>query len=223
MAAVVLTGGVCGAVVPNANTVAAEEETATVAINPYYGGYSNCTWTAWQLCYEYTGVALPRFGNAGSWYGTAAAMGYSVGTDPRAMSIAVWSGHVAFVTAVSDDGSQIYIKEGGWVGGYNEGWVNANGVRTWQAFYGYIYIPTDGSYPVVPLTSTGSTYYSSSSSTTTMSEIVYKEVEEDNVVRVDDVSESDTVKSEDKQASEVIQQADKEQRAASSEEKLSCE
>lgn len=28
---------------------------ACAASNPYSGGYSNCTWSAWQLCYEDTG------------------------------------------------------------------------------------------------------------------------------------------------------------------------
>ena len=125
-------------------TISAEEDwtdtTVTyAAVNPYYGGWSNCTWSAWQLCYDYTGVALPRLGNAGAWYGNAAAYGYSVGTSPAAMSVGVWSNHVVFVTQVSEDGSMVYIKEGGFNGHYMERWVSAWGTGT-KSLIGYIYL-----------------------------------------------------------------------------------
>ena len=29
----------------------------TAAVNPYYGGWGNCTWSAWQLANTYAGVA----------------------------------------------------------------------------------------------------------------------------------------------------------------------
>ena len=80
------------------------------------------------------GIALPRFGNAGAWYGNAPGFGYSVGTAPAAMSIIVWSNHVGFVTEVSEDGSMVYIKEGGYCGGYHEGWWPSQGGRNGQAF-----------------------------------------------------------------------------------------
>ena len=42
------------------------------AYNPYFGGYSNCTWSAWQIAYETTGIALPDFGVSGNWMNAAA-------------------------------------------------------------------------------------------------------------------------------------------------------
>ena len=117
--------------------------------NPYSGGYWNCTYAAWQLCYEDTGHALPAWSNAITWYNSAMAAGYTVSTTPRAKSIAVWgdsgAGHVGYVTGVS--GGQIYVKEGGYAGtsnGYHEGWLPASGYRnSTQYLIGYIYIPVD--------------------------------------------------------------------------------
>ena len=76
------------------------------ASNPY-GKYQElyniktvrCTWYAWQQAYENTGVALPGWGNAQTWYNSAKQAGYSVGREAKANSIAVWSssdgyGHV---------------------------------------------------------------------------------------------------------------------------------
>lgn len=119
---------------------------ACAASNPYSGGYSNCTWSAWQLCYEDTGHQLPAWRNAGTWYDSAANAGYTVSTTPRAKSIAVWvdggAGHVGYVTGVKGD--QIYVKEGGYLGAYHEGYVKASGYRnTTQRLLGYIYIPVD--------------------------------------------------------------------------------
>lgn len=106
--------------------------------NPYWGGWSNCTWSAWELANAYNGVSMPNFGNAGSWCYSASSYGYSTGTTPYAGSIAVYGGHVAYVAAVSEDGSSVYIKEGGFCGGYNERWVSAWGTGT-QSLVGYIY------------------------------------------------------------------------------------
>ena len=82
-----------------------------VFANPYSGGWSNCTYGAWQAAYEQTGIQLPGWGNAGTWYDSAANAGFSVGTTPRAKSIAVWTdsgaGHVAYVSAI--DGDRMYI------------------------------------------------------------------------------------------------------------------
>ncbi len=110
------------------------------AVNPYYGGWSNCTWSAWQLAYETTGIALPAFGVAGTWMNTAAAMGYYTSNVPAVNSIVVWSNHVGFVSAVSEDGSMVYVREGGYCGGYHEGWAPAYFPRSYQALYGYIYL-----------------------------------------------------------------------------------
>ncbi|MBQ2689558.1 MAG: CHAP domain-containing protein [Solobacterium sp.] len=126
----------------------AEGEENWTAPNPYYGGWSNCTWGAWQLVYNATGVALPRLGNAGEWYANAAAWGYEVSTEPRANSVIVWPGHVAYV--VDFDGQNIYIAEGGYMGNYNEGWCDGYGPRFGRPIIGYIYIPADASQIVAP-------------------------------------------------------------------------
>ena len=109
-------------------------------VNPYFGGYRNCTWSAWQITYERTGIALPALGVAGQWMNRAAAMGYYTSKVPVPNSIVVWSGHVGFVADVSEDGSMVYIVEGGYCGGYHEGWFPAYYPRSYQALYGYIYL-----------------------------------------------------------------------------------
>ena len=117
-----------------------QEEVWVAPTNPYFGGYSNCTWSAWQIAYETTGIALPSLGAAGSWLRNAAAMGYTTSNVPVANSIVVWSGHVGYVSAVSEDGQMIYVREGGYSGGYHEGWFPAYYPRYRQALYGYIYL-----------------------------------------------------------------------------------
>ena len=107
--------------------------------NPYGGGWSNCTFGAWQAAYQATGISLPNFGNAGGWVGSAASYGYATGSAPAVGSIAVYSHHVAYVDGVSADGSAVHIVEGGFNGGYNERWVSAGGTGT-QALRGYIYL-----------------------------------------------------------------------------------
>ena len=120
-----------------------------VHANPYSGGDSNCTSTAWRLAYENTGIQLPAWSHAHTWYNSARNAGYTVSTVPRAKSIAVWSGgtgglgHVAYVSQVSGD--QIYIQEGGYEGKYHEGWENAYGQTKYYhlnylTMIGYIYL-----------------------------------------------------------------------------------
>ena len=109
-----------------------------LALNPFQGGWGNCTWSAWQLAYEATGIELPNLGNAGDWYKNAAAKGYTVSQTPVANSIGVWSNHVVFVTEVN--GNNVYIKEGNYLGKYNEGWINGTSTRHGQSFIGYIYL-----------------------------------------------------------------------------------
>jgi len=100
-----------------ANTI-----TADAASNPYpewqtIGGITNrrCTWYAWKMAYERTGVALPGLGNGGEWYDNARNHGYSVGTTAVANCIAVWTdsgfGHVGFVESVSN--GRMHVLEGG--------------------------------------------------------------------------------------------------------------
>lgn len=203
------------------------------AVNPYYGGWSNCTWSAWQLCYDYTGIALPRLGNAGAWYGTASAYGYSVGTSPAAMSVGVWSNHVVFVTEVSEDGSMVYIKEGGYCGGYHEGWIPSQSNRNGQIFYGYIYVGSGGQViePTAVITTTtsydettGQVVETQTVTENTAAAIEFPEVTED-VVRVDDAAKEETVKREDLDAKKALQEEDKQQReeATAITTKLLCE
>ena len=106
--------------------------------NPYYGGWSNCVYGAWQLAHNLSGVNLPAWGYAGSWLYSAQASGYATGYAPAAGSIAVYTGHVAYVAAV--DGDMVYIMEGGYNGGYNERWVNKDYIYG-QSLVGYIYLP----------------------------------------------------------------------------------
>ena len=124
------------------------------ASNPYNknakgtdGNWANCTWWAWQLAYDNTGVALPSWGNAKTWYSSASAAGYSVGTTPRAKSIVVYGGsgygHVAYVADYNSSNGQIYVKEGGYINtadGYNEtGWRTVTDPYH-GAPIGYIYL-----------------------------------------------------------------------------------
>ncbi len=110
------------------------------AQNPYWGGWSNCTWGCWQLVYDTLGIALPGWGFSGNWLNDARASGYSTGSDPAVYSIAVYSWHVAFVTAI--DGDMVYIKEGNYLGHYGERWVPAHGTLPYssQQILGYIYL-----------------------------------------------------------------------------------
>ena len=105
-------------------------------VDPYAGGTSNCTDTAWLLAYE-AGHVLPNWGNAYAWLYNAQATGYATGYTPAIGSIAVYSNHVAYVAAV--DGNMVYIKEGGYDGHYMERWVSATSEGT-QSFQGYIYL-----------------------------------------------------------------------------------
>ena len=75
-----------------------------------------CTRFAWQEVYNKHKIALPAWGNAKQWYNAAKSnKNFSVGSTPKAGSIAVWSdngyGHVAYVT--SGSGSTFTVNEGG--------------------------------------------------------------------------------------------------------------
>ncbi|MBQ9535671.1 MAG: RICIN domain-containing protein, partial [Clostridia bacterium] len=74
-----------------------------------------CTYYAWQQVYDRLGIALPAWGNAGTWLDYARNAGYETGTTPRVNSLIVWTGgqwgHVGFVTAVN--GNYVTYNEGG--------------------------------------------------------------------------------------------------------------
>ena len=124
---------------------------AYAATNPY-GKYQElyniktvrCTWYAWQQAYENTGVALPGWDNAQTWYNSAKQAGYSVGKEAKPNSIAVWSsidgyGHVGYVVSV--EGDYMTTNEGGMVTEENEGIIN--GIKrsiTSDNLIGFIYL-----------------------------------------------------------------------------------
>lgn len=113
--------------------------TGDTSANPYYGGWSNCTWGAWQLVHDNLGISLPGWGWSTNWINDAAASGYATGSEPQINSIAVYDNHVAFVTAI--DGDQVYIKEGNYLGAYAERWVSKYELPwTGQRCLGYIYL-----------------------------------------------------------------------------------
>lgn len=123
------------------------------ATNPY-GKYQDlygvktvrCTWYAWEQAYTNAGVALPGWGNAQTWYNSAAMAGYSVGKEARSNSIAVWSssdsyGHVAYVVSVDESGEYMTVNEGGIPTEENEGIVIGSKLSTSASnLIGFIYL-----------------------------------------------------------------------------------
>ena len=140
------------------------------ATNPY-GKYQDlygvktvrCTWYAWEQAYTNAGVALPGWGNAQTWYNSAAMAGYSVGKEARANSIAVWSssdsyGHVAYVVSVDESGEYMTVNEGGIPTEENEGIVIGSKLSTSTSnLIGFIYLSD------APKSSGGSTSSSNNS------------------------------------------------------------
>lgn len=105
--------------------------TPTYGANGYDYGY--CTW------YVASQIPVPsNWGNASSWATYAALSGWTVSPLPSVGAIAQTpfaaggQGHVAIVTAVSPDGSSVYIKDmnnygdGGGFGRVGGGWVPAS-------------------------------------------------------------------------------------------------
>ncbi len=140
------------------------------ATNPY-GKYQDlygvktvrCTWYAWEQAYTNAGVALPGWGNAQTWYNSAAMAGYSVGKEARSNSIAVWSssdsyGHVAYVVSVDESGEYMTVNEGGIPTEENEGIIIGSKLSTSASnLIGFIYLSD------APKSSGGSTSSSSNS------------------------------------------------------------
>ena len=147
--------------------------------NPYPGGWDNCTWSAWTLVYNSTGIALPSWGNAGSWLYNAAAQGWATGSTPASNSIAVYSHHVVYVTSY-DGGDQMYVQEGGYLGGYHEGYAYAYGGRGSQALLGFIYLGGGGGY-----SAPAQTYNQASSSGTAQTVTQVRPRKEEIVIEVD--------------------------------------
>ena len=140
------------------------------ATNPYgywqtytYNGVQyktvRCTWYAWQQAYDRLGVALPGWGNGGTWLGSAKAAGYQTGSEARPNSIAVWEepgawGHCAFVVSV--EGNTMTVNEGGMYQ-HPTGWDGRSGVGATIGSYrngtgtliGFIYL-TDNEETIPP-------------------------------------------------------------------------
>lgn len=100
------------------------------ATNPYpkwqtIDGHTTirCTHYAWEQAYKYTGIALPGWGHAKTWYSYAKKAGYSVGRVPKEKSIIVYTsgkyGHVAWVHSKFAEGSgydgAYWVWQGGWI------------------------------------------------------------------------------------------------------------
>lgn len=75
----------------------------------------NCTWQAWEECYNRLGIKLPGWGNGGTWHTSAENAGYQViewseGIEIPDNCLMEWKSHVAYVINADDEG--IYIAEG---------------------------------------------------------------------------------------------------------------
>lgn len=136
-------------------------------------GYTGqCTWFTYGRVIEKLGITLPSefYGNAIDWWYANARDGvYSYGAEPRANSIAVWSGgskgygHVGFVEQV--EGNTVYLNEGNFnVRGAYDGSVKAMSKAQMQDrgnlfLKGYIYVgsgsssSSNASTPIVQATS----------------------------------------------------------------------
>ena len=127
-------------IIPNGTIFAQPTYSTSLALGSFsfgsgaiygYNGYAfgTCTW------YVATQVAVPaNWGNANTWARGALASGWTVSSRPTVGAIAQTSGmsylgHVAFVTAVSDDGSQIMYRDMNdpyWDVVTNHGWAPAS-------------------------------------------------------------------------------------------------
>lgn len=104
-------------------------------------GMPNCVAYAFGRVYELNGTRpLIDHGNAGEWwYINKSNNYYDYGSEPRVGAVACWSGHVAVVEDVADDGA-ITISESHWRGTYFNTKVYYNMSSHYgQYFYGYIY------------------------------------------------------------------------------------
>lgn len=108
---------------------------------PLYGSngydYGYCTW------YVASRIAMPsNWGNAYTWDNLAPVSGWTVSTTPQVGSIAQtdgssYLGHVAYVEAVSDDGTMIKYSDMNGLAGY--GRVGYSGWVPYTNFQHYIY------------------------------------------------------------------------------------
>ena len=102
----------------NAYTVFASEG------NPYPHSYTeydgegneiyhpgNCTWQAWEECYNRLGIRLPSWGNGGTWHSSAEQAGYSYAEWETGSHyencIVEWNHHVAWLISCDENGAAI--------------------------------------------------------------------------------------------------------------------
>ena len=99
--------------------------------------FGQCTW------YVGTKIEIPWHGDAWTWYGSAQAAGWAVGSTPRVGAVMVtWEsrafGHVSYVEAIAADGSWV-VSEMNYVGW---GVIDQRVVRPGQVpLIGFIYPP----------------------------------------------------------------------------------
>ncbi len=142
-----------------------DEELLTQEENPY----NSCSATARKLAKDRLGLELTGYLIAESYNELClcADAKYKVGKTPKVNSLAVWKsggtnsqGHVAFVSKVSDDGSSMYIEEGGYhangdwnsPGQLHKAWVATSGPEYGSQYggdlVGFIYLKQPNHDPV---------------------------------------------------------------------------
>ena len=115
-------------------------------------GMPNCVAYAYGRIYELNGTA-PKIsrGNAGEWWYININNGYyDYGYEPKLGAVACWSGHVAVVEEINEDGS-VTVSESHWGGTYFDTKTFSDMSSHWgQTFYGYIYMYEPQEDTVVP-------------------------------------------------------------------------
>lgn len=110
-------------------------------------GMPNCVAYAYGRIYELNGEA-PKIsrGNAGEWWFINKYNNYyDYGSEPKLGAVACWSGHVAVVEAISENGD-VTVSESHWGSTYFDTKTFSNMYSHYgQAFYGYIYTYTESS------------------------------------------------------------------------------
>ena len=102
--------------------------------------FGNCTWYAYERRAQLGRPVGSFWGDGGSWYYSARAIGYETNQTPRAGAVMVTigsPGHVAIVERVNDDGG-IFISEMNYAGNFNR--VTTRTVSAGQATSGYYYV-----------------------------------------------------------------------------------
>ena len=152
---VVSANGMLGNATQGSYGVDLSSEGYVTNINPLYkkGYWGECTWYCWGRAYEKCNqIRLSwsnndTFGNAKDWYNNAQSwsrnhnVDYSVGTEPRENSIAVYTGgdvgHVVFIERIAD-GYAYYSESNGAAGHHTYG--EGRFLLSELPYSGYIYM-----------------------------------------------------------------------------------